>query len=380
MYNMNNKETISEIRERTESVLNKVENESLQREFKVSDIKIKEDQIFLGDTIFADRAKSKILSILKVKRNFSDYAKQMEPGDWRSVSEKIKTSQGDTSLIAQYNDKGCIVDMFNKNINKKRPDDMRLRNYVDMICESLSETDQPYSLKDMLFLPQHQQMDISLLNRDADIDIFGNGRDVWHGGTSFTFNELDFRTMPFFERLVCSNGMRSRQNGFVSDIRQTRFNVEKIAYEIRKSINEGGKIHNEMLSAAANHLRTNNASITEFEKFRNFFIKRGGEDNPMYQKIIEQYFDDKPFYNAYGVNIANQSEKWKSTANSGMNAYDLFNLQTWIASHEKESGISATDAIDLQIGASSFFFKNRLDLEDVAQPKSFEYPRFSVVL
>ncbi len=375
---MNNQSTILDIRNQTEQILNKVENEKLQQDFRIGEITISDEKILLHGTELEGRAKSKILSTLKVKKNFSDYAKAMDLHDWLSVSNKIKTSQQETVLIAQYDDAGKIVNIHNKNLNKKRPDDLRLRNYVDMICDELAQSDQTYQLNSLGFMPETHRFDISLLNPSIDIDIFGNGKDIWHAGNSFTFNELGFKTMPFFERLVCSNGMRSRNYGFGANVHQSRFNVAKIADEIRKAINSDITLHMEMISLASQHLNSNNASIAEFERFRNFFVKKS-EDNPSYFKIIEKYFNDQPMYKAYGENIAEKSNKWKSTANSGINAYDLFNLQTWIASHENESGITPSDAIELQIAASNFFFKNNLDLEDIAQPKAFEYPKLAVM-
>jgi hypothetical protein len=375
---MNNQETILEIRNQSEKILNRVENEKLQQDFRIGEIAISNEKILLHGKELEGRAKAKILSTLKVKKNFSDYAKAMQTQDWLDVSNKIKSSQSETVLIAQYDDAGKIVNIHNKNLNKKRPDDLRLRSYVDMVCESLAETENTYSLNELKFIPETHRFDISLLNPTVDIDIFGNNKDVWHAGNSFTFNELGFKTMPFFERLVCSNGMRSRDYGFGANVHQSRFNIAKIADEIRKAINSDVKVHMEMITLASRHLSLNNASIAEFEKFRSFFLQRS-DDNPSYLKIVEKYFNDQPMYKAYGTNIAEKSQKWKSTANSGINAYDLFNLQTWIASHETESGITPSDAIDLQIAASNFFFKNSLDLEDIATPTNFEYPRLSVM-
>jgi hypothetical protein len=375
---MNNQGTITEIREQTEKILHKIENEKLQQVFRINEISINNEKIFLRDTELRGRAKAKILSTLKVKKNFSDYAKAMQTQDWLDVSNKIKSSQAETVLIAQYDNTGNIVNIHNKNLNKKRPDDLRLRSYIDMVCESLTETENTYTLNELKFIPETHRFDISLLNPTIDIDIFGNKKDIWHAGNSFTFNELGFKTMPFFERLICSNGMRSRDYGFGANVHQTRFNIAKIADEIRKAINSDAKVHMEMITLASRHLSFNNASISEFEKFRNFFLQRS-DNNPSYLKIVEKYFNDQPMYKAYGTNIAEKSQKWKSTANSGINAYDLFNLQTWIASHEVESGITPSDAIDLQVAASNFFFKNSLDLEDIATPTNFEYPRLSVM-
>lgn len=371
---MNNLETIQEIREKTETILNKVENETLQEDFKLGDISITDEKIYLNSKELEGKAKRKILNILKVKKNFSDYAKSMSETDWRSVSHKLKSTQGDTPLIAQFDDNGKITNILSKNVNKKKPDNLRLRSYIDMTCEALAETENQYRLDDLIFMPENHRFDVTLLNPSIDIDIFKNGNDIWHGGQSLTFNEVGFRTNPFFERLVCSNGMRAKDYGFVASVHQSKFNIAKIADEIRKAINIDGQYYMDMIISASNHLSKNQTSIAEFESFKQFFVKRM-EENPSYYKIIDKFFNDKPFYKSYGINIAEKSRKWKSTANSGVNAYDFFNMLTWIASHEKESGILSKDAIDLQLATSNYLFKKEMDLEDIASHVNVEYPR-----
>jgi len=90
---------------------------------------------------------------------------------------------------------------------------------------------------------------------------------------------------------------------------------------------------------------------------------------------MAKFFNETPFYKAYGVNLEEKSKKWKSTANTGINAYDFFNMLTWIASHPEEVKMDKTDRINLQIQSSNLLFKNQLDLEDVATNVVVEYPR-----
>ena len=74
------------------------------------------------------------------------------------------------------------------------------------------------------------------------------------------------------------------------------------------------------------------------------------------------------------MNIQEKSRKWKSTANSGINAYQFFNMLTYIASHPDKIIMDRSDRTDLQIAASNLLFKKQLDLEDVAQSAQVIYP------
>ena len=113
--------------------------------------------------------------------------------------------------------------------------------------------------------------------------------------------------------------------------------------------------------------------MAEFYDFRRWFESRN--ENERYEKIIMNYFDDAPFFKAYGVDITQKSRKWKTTANTGINAYDFFNLLTYVASHPEKIMMDRSDRTDLQIVASNLLFKKELDLEDVATPTKVIYPR-----
>jgi hypothetical protein len=131
------------------------------------------------------------------------------------------------------------------------------------------------------------------------------------------------------------------------------------------------------LQQSVQHLKDNNVSLSEFYYYRNFFENRNGEE--IYTGLIEKYFNDRPFYQGYGLNIAEKSRKWKSTADSGINAYNFFNMLTWIASHPKEVRMDREDRVQLQIQASNLLFKRELDLEDIATSAKINYPILSAM-
>ena len=78
---------------------------------------------------------------------------------------------------------------------------------------------------------------------------------------------------------------------------------------------------------------------------------------------------------AQGNNIDAKSAKWKSTADTGINTYDFFNMLTYLASHPNEFKLTAEDQFDLQVKASNLLFKKELDLEDIAGPTKIIYPK-----
>lgn len=369
-----NKETIGKINEAAETYLKQAQKTNVRREFEVDNLQFTDSgKIYLEDLEVTKRAKNKILSLLKVRPQFTKYANSMDDGDWTSIAQKLKGANGKRKLIAEVTDNGKINNIFTTR-TKKHTDVADLRGYFDMINDSLKATKTEYEFGSLNFNGEKSTFDLNLMNRNTDIDIFGNSDDKWNGGCQLTFNELAFNTQPFFERLICANGMRAKQHGFASNVQQAKFNMNRIKRQIQKAIEHGTENIHEIVTGAGQHLNKHNVSLNEFYEIRNWLLQQA---DPVYTKIVGKYFDDKPFYRAYQTNIAEKSKKWRATANSGINAYDFFNLITWVGTHE--NGINDSQTRELQLKASNLFFKKDLDLEDIATNIKVDYPRLAVM-
>jgi len=368
---MKNKDVIDEIRSKANQFEqgNKVHH---VRQFKVKELDFSAG-VQLEAVPLRDRAMKSALNILRVRSNFVDFSKSMSTEDWKAVSGRLTAAQGDIPLFGKVSLDAAgreeITDIYYDNPNKKVVSTANADDYINWITESLSTSTSDYSLKDFSFDSKSQLYDLTLLDQDTEVDVFKGGTDAWKLGERFTFNSLTFNYAPFFERLVCSNGATARQFGFGANIAQAKFNDAKIRSLIDKSIQHNDATIVDRLQHAVDHLHGNQISLREFYEFRRFF---GTEK---YEDIANQYFNDELFYRSYGVNVAEKSHKWRSTAATGINAYDFFNLLTWIASHPDKVKMDHKDRLDLQIKAANFLFRDNLDLEDVATPVKIEYPR-----
>jgi hypothetical protein len=378
---MNNQHVIEQIRSEVAPIIERL-GDRQQSEFKLKDLDITEKGLLLKDTPISSKAQSKILGTLRVKKNFMELSHKMTPNDWQTVSHKLKQVEGDTKMYATINkdDNGGseIIDVQpHRGIAKKHSDDASYNQYFDWITDSLANSEKNYSLKNLNFNSKNEMFELILLDEDKRVDVFGTDLDLWKMGDRFHFGGLRFNYAPFFERLVCSNGNTASEFGFGADISKSTFNNKKIQSVIEKSLRYGSETMPETLQNAVQHLQKNNVSLSEFYYYRNFFEARNSED--VYNGIIERFFSDRPFYQGYGTNIAEKSRKWKSTANSGINAYDFFNMLTYIASHPQEIRMDRNDRIQLQIQASNLLFKKELDLEDIATSCNINYPRLAAM-
>ena len=372
---MKNQQVIEQIEEKSQSVLSSLKDRSFT-EFSLKELDF-DNGLSLRGLPIRGNAAAKVLGALRVKKNFTDMIHKMSPEDWSQVSYKLKKAEGDIKMhaaIVGAGDEREIRSVYDLNENKKRSDDqVNYENYFLWLTKSLTETEKEYSLKDFDYNEKRDVFNLTLLEQDNQLDVFGTGLDMWKTGQRFTFSGLYYNYAPFFERLVCSNGNVARQYGKNADISKQRYNNSKIEASIRQAIVNRNADIPVLLSDAVKHLKNNNVSLAEFYSYKNFFESRN--ENGKYDRILAQYFDEKPFFQAYGVNIAQKSQKWKSTANSGINGYDFFNHLTYLASHPQEILMDQDDRLKLQIQASNLLFKKELDLEDVATPVQVDYKR-----
>jgi len=372
---MNNSIVIDQIREESAVILDQLANRS-EQEFKIKNLEIADNGLYLNNVPITGNALKKVLGALRVKENFIEYSKKMTSDEWSDLGDRIKNVQGEDKLYAVFakeDGKTEIIDAYGHKSDKKSADDASYKQYFDWVISSLEKTEFEFSLKELHFNQKTDQVNLNLLNKSREFDAFGTGVDLWKPGNNFRFNGLSFNYAPFFERLSCSNGAVAQKFGFGSDISRNTFNNNKIQRTIEKAILEEDSNMMETLKKSIHHLKNNNVSLGEFYYYRKQLESKNQEGE--YDGILAKYFNDAIFYDMYGENIKSKSQKWLATANSGINAYDMFNSITYLGSHPDEVKIDHNDRVDLQIAATRLLFKKSLDLEDVASPVKFVYPK-----
>ena len=376
---MNNLKTIEQIREQSESAMKLLSNRT-HMHFKVADVDFDGGLVNLNGIAIEGKPLSTVMGAFKAKKEFTAFSHKMLPEDWDSIAQKLKETEGETKMIARVirdeDGKETISSIFKENETKKFGDsDVNYENYLNWICDSLGRSESNFTLNGFKFNERKSEFGITLLG-DSEFNAFDSGKDFWKSGQNFTFNSVSFKAAPFFERLVCSNGNIVKEHGFNTWINQAKFNTEKIKSVIAKSIEENDNSIERILTENINHVKQYNVSLGEFFNYRNFFASKDGK----YDSIVEKYFNDRPFYQAYGENIDAKSAKWKSTADTGINAYNFFNMLTYLASHPNEFKLTADDQFDLQVKASNLLFKKELDLEDIATNVRIEYPVLDIMM
>lgn len=358
---------IERVSEFKNHVLSNISNKDVVS-FKLGDISF-DDGLKVHDNALSPSVSKKILSTLRVKENFFDYGKIMDDDSWGQIKSSLKEVNNSVEFwgkkVTSPNGTSNIVKLFPKNkALQELSNNISFERYFDMILLSLKGSNIPFDLKEMNFNDESEKVVLRFIDQNSEFSVFNDTPDVWKNGIDLTFDLLEYNSSPFFERLVCSNGMVGRQYGFASSIKNASFKEDKIQKELNRLLIKGDYNMNELITEASNHLRRCDISLNEFYKYRSFFETRNEDE--AYNNIIEKYFSEAPYFKAYGLDPKEQTQKWKASATSGRNAYDFYNDLTWLASHCNEVRIEKEHALDLQVDVSNLFFKDKFDLEDVA--------------
>ncbi len=363
---MANAGLVDEINSRAQDALAELEERDV-RPFTVAAVELDTSGALHNDVPFTRAATRSFLSVLRVKEDFPRLGEAVEKQKWAQALRVIQDCRRDQELFALYGKEPsgelAVQEVYPRN-PKHAATALQHRSVLAAITGALRDSNREFSLKEMSFNAKTSAFGLTLLDA-AGVNV-GQG-DVWRPGAQFAFSDMTFDHMPFFERLSCSNGMATRQHGFRSRVDQRRHNITKAAEVVRHSLVEGDDAMVDLVRGAVGALRVRNASIAELEWMRAAFKKALKEDEELFQRLDARYFDDSHLYRAYGTALEDCSLRWKQSADSGVVAYDLFNLMTWLASHPRETGVDeGRPALDIRIAAANLLFKMPLDLQDVA--------------
>lgn len=341
-----------------------VNQQMLEREiisFNVGSIDIDSEKMSVSGVELSEAAVKKVLGHLRVKNNFLDLGKKMTPSDWTTVKDKLKSASFNQTVHARkVKDAGLdkIDDIYMA--APKTTGVLEIDAIFGELIESVISTGKDISMKESYFLTDKDEACVTLLENDDQIDIIGNGSDMWKMGKQIVWNGMNFSISPFFERLVCTNGNTAKQYGFKANISNNKFNIDKIKKIMEAEITLQSDTHNKYLIDATHHLRQSEVSVREFLTFRNLFNENDHE------AILKKWFDESYLNRAYGVVVADQPGQWQVTAETGKNAYNFFNDLTYIASHPADAKLTDRERLSLQIKASDLLFRKSFDLENRA--------------
>lgn len=313
-------------------------------------------KVHISGVPVADDAARHLLENMQIKKGF---IKKVGPNmeNWDEIKASLCGMFADQGL-AMYVSDGIIkkvrtvTDFYNPDVYQETG--KTLANSVSQI------TDRKINLSSSVFTDG--KLILQFTNENSHDLPYG---EVWKTGHSVTIDPFGVLLEPYMERVICSNGM-------VKQVKTNKYSIShgnspKKAFQMKLGTTDYTIIDD--MKVGITRLKEHNASVREFLSFRKILdqnpsteISRILSTNPRGER---GGFAITGIVKAYGEDFAEKSDRWLSTADSGINAFDLINSATYITSRPAEFNTSSDVVLRIQRLAAKTLLED-LDLEHVA--------------
>lgn len=287
-----------------------------------------------------------LLNIFSIKNDLlgeiHDDEKQWLP--LQRCLSNIKNDRTVTGIVKQENDDRVVTRFFKESVEEETPLNM---GYGFNLLEGYLETAPGgVSLHGLRFNEENLSLESTFRDANNQIDVFGDNKDLWDSGFSFSYGLHKTVVSPFLLRLICTNGMMAThqvsQRYFSNKgLRQKSFNRL-----INKTLSDDLRV---TTVQSCERMKHNNASLREFFNARNVCLG-------ISKDLADTYFSDEQIQEAYKpYKLRYKNNRWLSSANSNMNSYEFFNRLTHCVSHQ--GALPQWAGMQLNHQASEMFFK-----------------------
>jgi hypothetical protein len=300
--------------------------------FGVKDISVDRQGLIVHDRYRVQNTKQ-LMNTLGIKDNLSNdvFIKPLENwGVLKGALESIERSKRFGGVVSD--DK--LVTMITS--TPAEPVALDFDDRIDEIVNAIEDAGNEFH--QILFEPTTCKVAIQSKNND-EVDC-GLG-DLWKFGTTINlgFNTQEFA--QFYLRLVCTNGMTTKENLQVRAISSKNIGKQ---YEKFSS----SKITAEAIRPRVARLRSARASFAEVRKIAGSLKAEDRKTfTPFYDDIVLDYFNR-------GYDLDKMSAKQQRFVFTDQNLYDVFNIGTNLATHHRNV-IGDGKALELNKACSDIF-------------------------
>lgn len=300
----------------------------------------------VGNVEVGTGALNDLSNIFSIKTKLVD-AIENDQQQWRPLQHALTNIKKDRTITAVVNHgsgaRPYVTQFIDKPIEEATP--LNLNRGIELIGGYLENAEGNLEIQNFYFNPESLSLEIQIQDKDNNIDVFGDGNDIWNPGFGINYGENRTSVAPYYLRLICTNGMTAAH-----EILQRYFNNKDMKQDsFTKLVNNVVNRDMELVCRAnSSRLKGVNCSLREFFEARNILSGK--------KELVKKYFDDAEIqeaYKPYGIRYRNK--RWLSSANSNVNGYDLFNRLTHAATHQAALPMSTKTALNAM--ASELFFK-----------------------
>lgn len=294
--------------------------------------------VVTNGTRFTVEKPGDIMSAIGIKPSLTKRILSNPSENWSAFQDAITNIDKSKTygLIARHDNAAIsIVDTKAREVQQLNYD-----SRIDDLINTL-ENLEGFEFQNALFNPLDCSVDINVNNLNRELDM-GSG-DLWKFGTSVSLSLTNQTYAQYFLRLICTNGMTTRENIAYRSAELTK----NIGKQFIKYANDEATVR--LANARVSKLKGARASVYELNSVAGALGKEADMYIPNYSNIVED------FRNA-GYNIKDMGAKQAKLMFTNENLYDVFNVATYLASHQREA-IGDRKALELNKAAGEMFVK-----------------------
>lgn len=316
--------------------------------FLARDISATKNELIIHDRYRADKPR-KVMDTLGIKTNLSKDIFNKPAENWTAIRTALQTIDPNKQF-------GCIVDANGNirtlvNTRLKEPTQLNFDDRLDQLFDTINNSNN-HSIKDIFWDVDNCNVNASTVNT-GEVDCGLN--DIWNFGTTTTIGHTIQTFANYFLRLICTNGMTTREN--------IAYRSAEISKNIGKQFTKfaNNDTFSRSITTRVNALRNARASLYEVNSIaKQLNVEQREQFMPFYNDIVTD------FANA-GHTINNISAKRQRMVYTNENLYDIFNIGTNLASHQRDI-IGIDTALQMNKAAGEIFSKGpnlQFDLLDI---------------
>ena len=294
----------------------------------------------------------RIMTNLGIRNNLVKDIFNKPDENWKAIQHALDAIDKDKQFSCIVNRDNIVIDIIKSSVTEER--ELNFDDRIDQVVDAM-ESEDKFDFHNILFDAQHCNVRVDAISRE-NIEL--GGGDDWKFGTSVTISNIANAISEYYNRLICTNGMVTRENLSY----RTFTGKDRIGQQFSRYIKNVNFA--ETIKPRVDKLKNNRASLYEMNMVANALTKAQiSQLYPQYEHVVEQFKDR-------GYNVDEFSAKRSRLVYTDQNLYDVFNVATALASHNV-TDIGRISANELNKAASEIFVKGpvlEMSILDIFNP------------
>lgn len=297
-----------------ESIKDSIRSHTLEP-FEVKDLVVDQGRVSVGDrfTVGGDNMNT-LLSKLGIKKNLQEKSFSNPEQKWNKLRDVLSKIDHARNLAAIVHPDGYSVDIVNSHVQE--PEELDYDERIDGVLNAFEASGHE------LYSVYHEGANVRLQTRDGKKEHNCGAGDLWETGVEAGINFNSQEMSGFFLRLICANGMTDTEN-----IARRQVSSKNMMRQALRFIENND--FSKHLKQRVDKMRNHYASVYEAKTIAGQLDKEQRKSYaPWYDAMVE-------FYNDSGMPIDRMRTAQQRMAYTDQNLYDVFNLGTALATHNR---------------------------------------------